>query len=164
MYTSVALLALANFYVAPSPSRERPEWLNDYQVAMTRGKIAQRPLAVFVGAGQAGYNQMSREGKLNQAVQKLLADKYVCIYLDANRKEAKDLVGDLGITRGRGLVISDKTGLVQAFHWDGDLPVGELARNLQRFADPNLVVQETESNQPPPAPVYVPAPVMMRNC
>ncbi len=39
MYTSAAMLTLANFFAAPSPSAERPEWLNDYHLALRRGQL-----------------------------------------------------------------------------------------------------------------------------
>lgn len=146
MYTSAALLTLANFFAAPSPAAERPEWLNDYHLALRRGQLSQRPLAVFVGEGTAGYNKTSREGRLNQVVEKALADHYVCVYLDINQDDGKKLARQLEITRGRGVVISDKTGRHQAYHHDGDLSAGDLLENLQRFSDPDVVVRTTQTN------------------
>jgi hypothetical protein len=73
----------------------------------------------------------------------VLADKYVCVYLDA--EQSQRLVRDLGINNA-GLVISDRTGSVQAFHHNGRLTSAELAQQLRRFGDPNLVVSNTVSN------------------
>jgi hypothetical protein len=45
-----------------------------------------------------------------------------------------------------GLVISDRSGKIQAYHHDGGLAASDLAAKLERFADPDLEVQSTESN------------------
>lgn len=166
MYTSAAMLTLANFFAAPSPAAERPEWLNDYHSALRRVQLTQRPLAVFIGEGTAGYNKTSREGQLNRAVEKALAANYVCVYLDINQDGAQTLAQQLEITRGRGIVISDRTGRHQAYHHDGDLAVGDLLENLQRFSDPDFVVRTTQTNAVQvtyQAPRQVAAPAV-RNC
>lgn len=169
MYTS-AVLSLVSFFVAPSPESASPTWLGDYALALRKGQQEQKPLAVFVGAGQAGFNKTSKEGKLNPAIQKILAQKYVCVYLDTTQQQGKRLVQDFEISRGRGLVISDKAGRLQAFHWDGELTQKDLERNLVRFSNPALVVQATESNTQvrtsfyPPEQSYTPAPVYSRGC
>lgn len=166
MYTSAAMLTLANFFAAPSPAAERPEWLNDYHLALRRGQLTQRPLAVFIGEGTTGYNKTSREGRLNRAVEKALADHYVCVYLDINQDSAQTLAQKLEITRGRGVVISDRTGRHQAYHHDGDLAAGDLLESLQRFSDPELVVRTTQTNAVQvtyEAPRQVVAPAV-RNC
>src|SRR5262249_43696729 len=105
-----------------------------------------RPLAVFVGSGKAGYKAVSREGTLNADVRKLLKENYVCVYLDADKPASQTLIDALEITRGKGLVISDRTGQVQAFHHDGTLTDGPMARSLRRFADPATTVRTTETN------------------
>lgn len=145
MYTSLAILALANF-VAPSPAPVSPHWSEDYWFAQKHAQKEQKPLAVFIGSGQNGFHKLSREGNLTQSIQKILAEKYVCVYLDTTQKNAKNLVEELEITKGLGLVISDRTGKVQAYHHDGGLAGSDLAAKLQRFADPDLQVQTTESN------------------
>lgn len=162
MYTSIALLSLANFLVAPSP--ERVEWHSDYRVALERGKLTQRPLAVFVGAGRTGYDQLSRTGKLTPDVQKLLTDSYVCVYLDTNREPARKLAEVFEVTKGTGLILSDRSGRIQAYHHDGDLASDDLSQQLQYYADPEIVVRTTASNAatpvsptPPPQPAVRPA-------
>lgn len=156
MYTSVAVLSLANFLVAPSPARV--EWHNDYRIALERGRLTHRPLAVFVGAGRAGYDQISRAGKLSPIVHKLLTDSYVCVYLDTNREPSRRLAEEFAVTKGTGLILSDRGGRVQAYHHDGDLSGEGLADQLRYYSDPAIVVRQTESNAvaqvsytPPPA-------------
>jgi hypothetical protein len=145
MYTSLAILTLANF-IAPSPAPFSPHWLGDYWTAQKRAQKEQKPLAIFVGAGQKGFNQLSWEGNLTKPIQKILAEHYVCLYLDTTQKAGQDLAEDFEITKGLGLVISDRTGKIQAYHHDGGLAASALAARLQKFADPDLEVQTTESN------------------
>ncbi len=99
-----------------------------------------------MGEGQTGYNKTSREGRLNRDVEKALAEHYVCVYLDISQDGAYQLARQFEITRGRGIVISDKFGRHQAYHHDGDLAAGDLLQSLQRFSDPDLVVRTTQSN------------------
>ena len=145
MYTSVALLALANF-IAPSPAPASPHWSADYWSAQKYAQKDQKPLAVFIGSGQNGFHKLSREGNLTEPVRKILADEYVCVYLDTTKKDAKALAAEFEITKGMGLVISDRSGKIQAYHHDGGLAASDLAAKLERFADPDLEVQSTESN------------------
>jgi hypothetical protein len=145
MYTSVALLALANF-IAPSPAPVSLHWSADYWSAHKNAQKDQKPLVVFFGTGQSGFHKLSWEGNLTEPIQKILADKYVCVYLDTAKDEGKNLAEEFEITKGLGLVISDRSGKIQAFHHDGGLATSALATKLQRFADPDLEVQSTESN------------------
>ena len=145
MYTSLAILALANF-VAPSPAPVRPHRSEDYWFAQKYAQKEQKPLAVFIGSGQKGFHKLSWEGNLTPRVQKLLAEEYVCVYLDTTQKNARNLAEEFEITEGLGLVISDRTGQIQAYHHDGGLAASALAAKLQKYADPELEVQTTESN------------------
>src|SRR5207253_10925763 len=97
-------------------------------------------------SGQRGFNQLSREGNLTEPIQKILAEKYVCVYLDTTQNDAKRLAQEFEITKGLGLVISDRSGKVQAYHHDGGLAASDLTAKLQRFSNPDLEVQSTESN------------------
>ena len=141
MYTSLAFLAFTHLLAVPSS----PSWANDYWRALKQGQLEQKPLAVFVGSGQEGYRSVARERNLPGSVQSL-ARNYVWVYLDTTTPGGQELARDLNITKGTGLVISDRTGTLQALHHDGDLAVADLERHLERFADPGFVVQTTESN------------------
>src|SRR5262249_39620349 len=144
-----------------------PEWLTNYTEARKVGRKEDRPLAVFLGSGQAGYEKVSRTGSLSPRVRDLLAQKYVCVYLNVDDTAAQKLANALEITRGRGLVLSDRSGESQAFHHDGDLSEADLVRNLERFANPAFRARTTETNGSsrvsyyPPSdnggPVYVPS-------
>lgn len=140
MYTSGAFLILIAQGVAG------PEWVTDYGQARETGQKQSRPLAVFLGSGPEGYLQVSRDSTLTPRIRDLLAQRYVCVYLDVSQPGPRRLAEVLEITRGRGLVISDRSGQVQAFHHDGDLTEAELTRNLERFANTDNPVRSTASN------------------
>jgi hypothetical protein len=148
MYTSIAILALAGSMLAPSSPSPRPNlvWWRDYYVAKERGVKEQKPLAVFVGTGQGGYHQITQKGELNDSIKEVLADHYVCVYLDTSSQSQNGLITALAVTKGNGLVLSDRTGNVQAFHHDGQITEADLARQLQHFAERNVEIRTTLTN------------------
>jgi hypothetical protein len=140
MCTSFALVALTG--LLPLSGLNAPSWQSDYFAARKEAVAAGKPVAVVFGSGPAGHAKVAREG-LNAATRKALADNYICCYVDVSTPTGQQLAKAFEITKGVGLVLSDRTGKVQAFHTDGDLSVGDLRRCLERFADPNVVVQTT---------------------
>lgn len=140
--TTLALIGLFTF----SPSPEKPQWLKDYGVARKQVEAQKKPLAVFFGSGKAGWNQSSQEGVLPKDVNHLLAEKYVCLYVDVNDQANRYLTAAFDIKQGHGLVISDSGGELQAFRHEGDLPDEDLTKYLRRYADPQRVIRMTETN------------------
>jgi hypothetical protein len=156
MYTAVVWVALTGLIAHGGLAPERPAWLNDYSLAAREGIAQQKPLAVFIGTGKTGWEILNKEGALGKQVKQTLASNYVCVYLDANKEEDSRLVKAFGVTTGVGLVLSDKSGKVQAFRHDGDLDPTELGSYLNRYADRDRVVATTETRedlQPRPARV-----------
>ncbi len=141
MYTSVTVLALSS--VLALSGAEGPSWSKDYAAARKQAANAGKPVAVFFGSGPAGYEKVARDGGFNAATLKALADNYVCCYVDVSTPAGQALAKAFEISKGVGLVLSDRTGKLQAFSCDGDLSVADLRRCLERFADPNLVVRTT---------------------
>jgi hypothetical protein len=158
MYTSFGILSLAGLLWSSAPASPTPGpdpvWWRDYYVARDRGATEQKPLAVFVGKGLGGYQQLTREGVLDATIKKVLADHYVCVYLDAGFRSQEGLIKALAVTKGNGLVLSDKTGNLQAFHYDGQIAASELARQLEYFAQPTVEVRATVSNTTPRVSYY----------
>jgi hypothetical protein len=143
MHTSLIALALTGLLAQPVASPE-PKWLTDYGLALKEGKAAQKPLAVVIGSGEAGWNRLSKEGKLTDEVRDLLAG-YVCLYVDAGTETGKKLAASFDAPEGVGLVISSRSGDQQAFQHAGTLPNKDLERYLKKYADPNHVVRRTET-------------------
>ena len=151
MYMSVTVLALSGFFVGTMPVS--PAWQGDYDLARKLGRDGRKPLAVFIASGKSGWNHLSKEGNLGTETNRVLAAEYVCVYLDTNQSAAKRLATAFEIPDGTGLILSDRTGGVQAFRHEGDLRNQDLNRYLTRYSDPQRVVTTTESNpgdDPPP--------------
>jgi hypothetical protein len=93
-----------------------------------------------------GYHQITQKGELSDSVKKVLAEHYVCVYLDTASRTQEGLIKALAVTKGNGLVLSDRTGNIQAFHHDGQIAEADLAKQLQRFAESNVQVRTTVTN------------------
>jgi hypothetical protein len=68
------------------------------------------------------------------------------VYVDTTQAAGQRLAGAFEIPSGLGLVISDFSGAIQAFHHEGDLPEPELDRYLRRYTDAERPVRTTETN------------------
>jgi hypothetical protein len=145
---SVLLIAL--WGIAPSV-RQEPNWITDYSEARKLSQTEGKPIAVLIGSGSTGYNEVSREGRLGKDNDRLLAKSYVCFYVDTASEEGRRLSRALEMDEPRGIVISNSKGTLQAFRHQGNLSNAELTQYLERFSNPNLVVSHTESNPPEPS-------------
>jgi hypothetical protein len=154
MYASIAFIALTGSVVVATP--EALTWHTNYDHARQVALSESKPLAVFFGSGQGGYAQVSRDGQLAEAVQKTLGDSYVCMYVDTNTAAGKKLASAFAMSSTTGLVLSDRTGKVQAFYHEGDLSTTDLSRWLTRFADPNIEVRTTVVNDSSQTSMYPP--------
>lgn len=145
MHTSFGFFAFASLLAAftGSVSAQELAWRSSYQEARDHGQKVKKPLAVFVGAGQAGFRQIVQDGSFSSDVRKILASEYIPVYLDADRADHKRLIQELGISSRKGVVLSDRAGDTQAFFHDGALSETELTRQLRYFAAPDLVVRST---------------------
>lgn len=150
MRTSVRLLSLFVLLAvsAGAVSAQEIAWKRSYQEGRQQGQKASKPLAVFVGSGSVP-GKVIPEGSRSSAIRKILADHYICVYLDADRADQQRLIGELGISSKQGLVLSDRTGNLQAYFHDGALSEGELAHQLSTFADPAVVVRTTLTGSAP---------------
>jgi hypothetical protein len=155
MYTSVAWFALSGF-LAFSAIPEQPGWVREYRKARQLGKKEEKPLAVFIGSGKAGWEQVSKAGRLAPDVKRLLNDHYVCVYVNTDEEAGKRLAVAFEIPDGLGVVISSRSGDLQAFRHEGDLTDEALASYLGRFANPQQEVTVTETNPPPRVSYYQP--------
>src|SRR5881227_1029587 len=86
---------------AESPS---PTWQSDYPAAMQSAVAQQKPVAVFISRGAAGYDRLVSDGKIPAEAAKVLAEGYVCVYVDTDTAAGQTLAAQFRITSG--LVIS----------------------------------------------------------
>lgn len=143
MFTSLCTLGLMLAPTLAAP--DSPAWLTSYSAALDAGIKSKKPVAVFVGSGEKGQGGLLKDGPFAPETLKILADKYVCVYLDRSQSANENIIRELAIGK-TGLVISDRTGNYQALHHDGVVTQKELAQQLRRFADPALTVSQTTSN------------------
>src|SRR6516165_5676803 len=118
----------------------------DYGGARKTAQEAGKPLAVVIGHGNGGWNKLSQTGKLTEETLQVLASRYTCLFVNTQDRTGKDLAKVFEIEEGPGIIISDRTGELQAFFHAGDLADATLVDYLRQFADPNLVVRKTITN------------------
>ena len=156
MRTSTFGIALAGLMAAAgwAGAAEAPSWVNDYRTARERVSQEQKPLAVIVAPG-ANWEKVAKEGQFNDEIGQKLRRDFVCLYVDSTTPEGRKLADALELPKGLGVVVSDRTGELQAFRHAGELSSGDLSKALVRAADPDLVVRTTATvaSEAPKAPV-----------
>ncbi|HVK09227.1 MAG TPA: hypothetical protein VM597_10660 [Gemmataceae bacterium] len=138
MYTTIALFALTASVTTGNLAT--PTWQTDYRAAQAAVTVSGKPLAVFIANG-TGWESVVTDG-IDANTKKVLAEKFVCLFIDATTFEGRNLATAFQV--GRGLVISDRTGTVQAYSVAGDLTKSELATVLTKYSD-GTAVETTET-------------------
>lgn len=138
MNTSILTLALATALAAPT-------WQTSYHQAQQTAVQQKKPMVVFFSPGSNGWSKVTGAAGPNGDVAKLLADKYVCVQVDTASTDGKKLAENFAISEGRGVVISDRSGSLQAFWHQGDLSSQSLTQYLQKYAEPGVAVNGTET-------------------
>src|SRR5262249_54072832 len=111
MYLPAVLLTMAGVTGGGSVS-----WFTDYSAALAQTKAERKPLAVFMGKGGNGWRQLSRGGTPDEETTRLLVDKYICLFIDTENAEVRKLARAFSVQTPVGIVISDATGELMAFH------------------------------------------------
>jgi hypothetical protein len=125
---------------------QRPSWQTDYGEAQVQSVRQNRPLAVFLAPGAVAWNKVVHDGNLSEDIQRLVAGKYVGVYVNTDTDQGRKLAAAFELPRGLGLVLSDRRGQNQAFWHDGPLTESQLARALERYGDVNGPIPATETN------------------
>jgi hypothetical protein len=137
--TSLTAVVLAGL-ISTVPAQ--PAFQTDYAKALSEATAAQKPLAVFIAHGEAGFARILADGKLDAEEARLLKASYVCVYVDTDTSAGKKLADAFEMTQG--LVLSSKAGEKQALRHEGMVPSAEMSRYLEKYSDPNRVVLTTE--------------------
>jgi hypothetical protein len=136
--TSLATAAVAGLLASGSLAKE-PAWQTDYRQALAQAAQQHKPVAVFIARGGAGYARLVTEGGLGSDATRVLRNNYVCLYVDTATTSGRALSGAFQI--GEGLVISDKTGGVQALRHEGTVSRTDLTNYLTRYVSAGQVTQ-----------------------
>jgi hypothetical protein len=156
MLTYMAVVALSAGITTANLS-QNPQWL-EYGQAQQRLAVLKKPMAVFVGTGKEGWGSVVRDGVIDPAVKKALAEKFVCVYVDTDTAAGKALAERFEVA-AHGLIISDRTGDRQAYSLSGTLTKAELAQTLEKYSDSKVDVRATETvmrEAPAGRTLYVP--------
>jgi hypothetical protein len=137
MNTAFALAALTSFVLGTSPTTVT--WNGNYSQAQEEA-AGKKPLAVVFGSGQDGWSKLVR----SEESKKLLAEQYVCVYVDTTSESGKKLANLFAINNQTGVVLSDRSGGLQAYWHNGALADSSLVRSLRKYGDPQVVVNTTE--------------------
>jgi hypothetical protein len=144
--TSLATVAVAGLMASGSLAKE-PAWQSDYRKALAQAAQQHKPVAVFIARGTSGVNQLVTEGGLGSDTTRVLRDNYVCLYVDTGTVRGQALSEAFQI--GQGLIISDKTGGVQALRHQGTVSQTDLRNYLNRYVTASQVTQtEFQGVQP----------------
>src|SRR5262245_9694308 len=160
MYTSMIGVALSA--VLGGPAALAPAWQHDYALARELGEREHKPLVVVIGSGSSPWAKLSQVTEQDGTINPTLRTNYVCLFVDTDTTDGRKLAQSFEMD-GPGLVISDRSGTVQAYRRTGEVPATELAQTLSSHADDAYVARKLS----PPAvqPVnystsfYAPAPV-----
>jgi hypothetical protein len=141
MFLSTSLTAVVlTGLVSAVPAQ--PTFQSDYAKAMAQAAQAQKPLAVFIAHGEAGFARVVAEGKLDAEEARLLESSFVCVYVDTDTTAGKKLADAFEMKQG--LVLSGKAGEKQALRHEGTIPAADMTKYLEKYSDPNRAVVTTE--------------------
>jgi hypothetical protein len=143
MHTSLVLIALLGPGAAPAVTAapEAPSWQESYRAAQAAGRERGKPLVIFIGSGPAGWQKLTEERGLTRRSRQLLAEGYVCVYVDQASVEGKKLAEAFEVSSGTGLIVSSRDGDAQAFWYRGTMSQGELEETLQKYTSVTTVRQ-----------------------
>lgn len=139
--TSMTAVAVASLLAGSIETA--PKWQTDYRTAVAQAVDQRKPVAVFIGEGANGYAKLVTDGAISDKAENLLKTGYVCLYLDTTTESGKALAKSFNLTQG--IVISDRTGELQALRHGGKVAASDLNRYLEKFSEVKTIVT-TETN------------------
>lgn len=154
MNTSILGAALVAALVPAHTASLAPAWLHDYSMARELGSREKKPLVVVIGSGKTDWANLAKPAEQDDTINQTLRSSYVCLFVDTDTTDGQQLARSFEMS-GPGVVISTRSGETQAFRKAGEVPAGELAKELSNCADDTYVARKLA-----PAPVqtnYQPA-------
>ncbi len=130
--TSLAAFALSGLLAGANAGQ--PAWTTDYRQALGAASEFRKPIAVFITKGS--QSQLTNGNELGEAA-KLLKDGYVALHIDTTTEKGRALAKSFDLAEG--LIISDKTGGLQALRHAGTISPSELSGYLTKYAGTEAV-------------------------
>lgn len=137
MVTTTFAAAALSVLLPVGTAKVTPTWQSDYRSAIQAASDQQKPVAVFIGRGEAGYNKLISDGKMGNESGQLLVEGYICLYVDTDTPAGKALASQFQIDNG--LVISAPGGKVQALRHNGPVSSTELNGYLTKYSHTSTV-------------------------
>jgi uncharacterized membrane protein YgcG len=131
MHAWIAMVVLSG--TIPAEPANEVTWQRSYRDALKMAAEAKKPLAVFVGRGEKGWNNIIRDGSLDNALMDQLRKDYVLLYLDRSDSEGDRQAGLFSLTN-EGLVISGAGANYQAYFQNGKTDLDTLTKALKKYA------------------------------
>jgi len=144
MNTVIVSMVLASALLA-GRTAAAPTFHTSYVQAQQQSAAQKKPLAVVFGSGSDGWAKVVRDAAPSDEVNKLLAEQYICVYVDTTSPNGKKLASDFAIQQSVGIVLGDREASTQAFWHQGDLTNVTLQSYLQKYSDPQVAVRGTET-------------------
>jgi len=134
MHTSLMLVALLGPGELPeTQTTSASKWQDSYNTARQMGRQQRKPLAVFIGNGPTGWKKIAEEGDLSAKAKQLLAESYICLYVDRTQPGGERLAESFEVPSGPGLVLSSRDGNSQVFFHAGQLTAGDAETRLAKY-------------------------------
>lgn len=153
--TILAVIALSGSLVPAAKSDFQAQ--TDYGRALKVAATEKKPMAVLIGKGDSFAKLMSDKA-LTEEAKKLLSEKYVCVAVNTDTADGKDLAGQFGLADG-GLVISSAGGTYQALWQSGAVTASELSKHVATYASGSAAPATTVTagaQTATPATIYAP--------
>jgi len=135
MYTS--LLALVVTMQAATTGAEI-SWSPDYAHARKQSAAENKPIAVFLGNGEQGFNHLVRDAGLSKDAADLLSTYYVCVYIDTTAGKGKEMADAFRMSNG--VVLSDRSGVYQQYRQESPVSDQDLMTRLKIYATAPAIV------------------------
>ncbi len=127
---------------------QKVNWLTNYQMARTISADQKKPLVVIVGKGESGWDQVIQDGKLDMNLMQKMARSYVYLYIDSTSEQGAKLAKGLDVHQSNGLIITNRSGDLQAFYHDGQIKQSQMENLLDKYQDIAQVITTTDTLQP----------------
>lgn len=144
--TTLAAAALGGLLVSGSITPQ-PTWQTDYRTALTLSAESHRPMAVFIAPG--GSDKLVVDGKIGVGAAAVLRQSYVCLAVDTTTPNGQAVAGVFGLNEG--LIISDKSGGVQALRHQGTVTQEDLTKYVTTYADAQITQTQYVGAAYPPS-------------
>jgi hypothetical protein len=142
MHTSLIMVALLGpGELSETQTARTLKWQDSYSTARQMGRQQGKPLAVFIGKGPTGWKKVAEEGDLSKKAKQLLAESYICLYVDRTRAGGEQLAESFEVPSGPGLVLSSRDGKGQVFFHAGPLTDRDVETRLAKYTGAEAITR-----------------------